>query len=215
MAKLWLIRHAVAAAPGDLRLPGIDHPLRPEGRAQARAAAARLRAFAPPVIYASDALRARQTAEVIAAACGAPVVVDPALGEIDFGAWGGRSYAEIVAADPAAAAYFADPSAMTPPGGETAEATARRVRDKLEATGTGAGGVIVGHAGSLRLALALTLGLPLASSWRLRLDCAHLTTLDWTAEGPIVESLNDGCHLRLCADSTDRFGPGRFGGFSV
>jgi ribonuclease H / adenosylcobalamin/alpha-ribazole phosphatase len=203
MAKLWLIRHAVAAAPGDLRLPGIDHPLRPEGRAQARAAAARLRALAPPVVYASNALRARQTAEVIAAACGVPLVVDPALREVDFGAWGGRSYAEIVAADPAAASYFADPSAMTPPGGETAESAARRVHDLLEAVGTGDGGVIVGHAGSLRLALALALGMPLAAFWRLRLDCAHLSVLDWTAEGPIVECLNDGCHLGAAASDAE------------
>jgi probable phosphoglycerate mutase len=199
MARLWLIRHAVATAPGDLRLPGIDHPLRPEGRAQARAAAARLRGFGPPAVFASDALRARQTAEIIATACSVPATIDPTLREVDFGAWGGRTYAEIVAADPAAATYFDDPSATTPPGGESVACAARRVHQLLEELGAGEGGVIVGHAGSLRLALALALGLPLAASWRLRLDCAHLTTLDWTEAGPIVIGLNDGRHVQVAA----------------
>lgn len=55
--------------------------------------------------------------------------------------------------------------------------------------------VVVGHAGSLRLALAHALGMPLAAYWRLRLDCASLSMLTWTSAGPIVESLNDVSHL--------------------
>jgi broad specificity phosphatase PhoE len=55
--------------------------------------------------------------------------------------------------------------------------------------------VVVGHAGSLRLALAAALGLPLAAYWRLRLDCASLTIVDWTEDGPVLERLNDTAHL--------------------
>ena len=195
MARLWLVRHAVAAAADDLRLPGIDHPLLPEGQVQARALAARLREFAPAGVYASDALRARQTGEAIAVACGVPLTIEPALREVDFGAWGGRTYAEVVAVEPDAARYFSDPYAMTPPGGEPAHDAAWRVHEVMQSVGLAEGGVVVGHAGSLRLALALALGIPFAASWRLRLDCGHVSVLDWTAEGPIVECLNDGCHL--------------------
>jgi hypothetical protein len=45
--------------------------------------------------------------------------------------------------------------------------------------------------------------MPLAAFWRLRLDCAHLSVLDWTAEGPIVECLNDGCHLGAAASDAE------------
>lgn len=195
MARLYVVRHALAADPGDLRLPGVDHPLRREGWAQARALAARLCGLAPVAVYASDARRARQTAEAIAAACGVPLEIEPALREVDFGAWGGRTYAEIVAADPEAARYFRDPCAMVPPGGEPVEEAARRVLGVLQSAGLAEGGVIVGHAGSLRLALAGALGIPLAAAWRLRFDCAHLSVLEWISDGPIVACLNDGCHL--------------------
>ena len=45
---------------------------------------------------------------------------------------------------------------------------------------------IVGHAGSLRVALARALGMGLSSYWRLRLDCASLSILTWAAEGLLL-----------------------------
>jgi probable phosphoglycerate mutase len=201
VARLYVVRHARATEQDDLRLPGPDHGLRPEGLEQARALAARLRRVVPAAIYASDALRSRQTAEVIAADCGVELIVDLRLREIDFGGWGGRTYEEIVAADPDAAAYFRDPTVAVPPGGEHVTAAAERVLSLLREIGSGSGGVVVGHAGSLRLALSLALGMPLADYWRLRLDCAHLSVLDWTDDGVIVERLNDGCHLSADAQS--------------
>lgn len=201
--RVFLVRHALAAAPDDLRLPGEDLSLRPEGERQAQALASRLGGEQPATVYSSDARRARQTAEAIARVRGAPLAIVPALGEVDFGAWRGRTYAEIVAADPGAARYFADPESLTPPEGEGAMAAARRVLAVLTTIGEGGGGVVVGHAGSLRLALALALGLPLAASWRLRLDCAHLSRLDWTEAGPIVRYLNDGCHLASAGNGNE------------
>jgi broad specificity phosphatase PhoE len=54
---------------------------------------------------------------------------------------------------------------------------------------------IVGHAGSLRLALALALQMKLSSYWRLRLDCASLSVVTWAADGLLLERLNDTAHL--------------------
>ena len=115
-----------------------------------------------------------------------------------FGAWAGRAYADIVAADPAAAAFFADPAAADPPGGEPAAAVAARVLAELAdlaGDDDAASSVVVGHAGSLRLALAAALGIPFVASWRLRLDCAGLSVLGWAAGGPTIERLNDTGHL--------------------
>jgi broad specificity phosphatase PhoE len=197
MTRLFVIRHALAADPNDHRLPGLDRGLLPAGKAQARAVAHRMRHLAPTVVYSSDARRARETGEIIAAVCQVPLEVNADLGEIDFGEWAGRTYADVVAADPAARAWFLDPRTGAPPGGESIAAAAERVLRVLSALAHGDGErvVIVGHAGSLRLALARALGMPLSFYWRLRLDCASLSVVTWTADGPLIERLNDTTHL--------------------
>ncbi len=197
MAKVYVVRHARAGGPDDLRLPGADPALRPEGRWEACALAGRLRSVRPAAVYASDALRARQTGGAIAEHCGIPLHALVALREVDFGAWGGRTFAEIVADDPSAAVYFEDPTAATPPDGEGVAAAADRVLDVFRSlAGVDRSGiVVVGHAGSLRLALARALSMPLAAYWRLRLDCAGLSVLAWADDGFVVERLNDVAHL--------------------
>ena len=197
MTRILLIRHAQAAPAGDLYLPGPDLPLLPVGVRQASRLAARLEAFGPCAVSTSDAVRARQTAEIAAAARAIPLRATPALREIDVGEWAGRTYEEIVAADPAVAAWFADPEAMAPPGGERAEHAAARVLRLLLSLAEDdiACVAVVGHAGSLRLAVARALGMPLASYWRLRLDYAALSVLDWTTNGPLLERWNDTTHL--------------------
>jgi phosphohistidine phosphatase len=73
--RLLLVRHA-EAAPGD---PDALRPLTPRGRDQARELGERLAAERPAVVLTSPLLRARETAEAIARAAGAPVVVDERL----------------------------------------------------------------------------------------------------------------------------------------
>ena len=198
MGSLYVARHGQATEPRDLRLPGADAALLEPGLAQARALAERLRTLGPVAVYASDAARAWQTAAVVAERCAVPLTALSALREIDFGAWGGRTYAEVIAADPTAADYFANPTASAPPEGERADEAADRVFGALRtlAESHREGVVVVGHTGSLRLALARALGMPLAAYWRLRLDHASLTILDWSENGVILQRLNDVSHLR-------------------
>ncbi|HEX5992146.1 MAG TPA: histidine phosphatase family protein [Thermomicrobiales bacterium] len=197
MTRLFVIRHALAVDPHDLRLPGPDVGLLPAGKVQAREVAHRLRDYSPSVVYSSDARRARETGEVIAAECQIPLEVNAGLAEIDFGIWAGRTYADVVAADPAARAWFIDPSTGAPPGGESLAIAAERVLRVMRALAHDDGErvVIVGHAGSLRLALAQALHMTLSSYWRLRLDCASLSVLTWAADGLVIERLNDTAHL--------------------
>lgn len=205
MGRLYVARHGQATVAGDLRLPGADVTLLEPGIAQVRALAERLRALGPAAVYASDAARAWQTATVVAERCGVPLTALAAVREIDLGAWGGRTYAEVVAADPAAADYFADPTASAPPGGEYAAAAAGRVLDAFQTVAEAHpdGAVVVGHTGSLRLALARALGMPLAAYWRLRLDYASLSVLDWVGNGVIVQQLNDLSHLMAHHPATE------------
>ncbi|RMH50833.1 MAG: histidine phosphatase family protein [Alphaproteobacteria bacterium] len=130
-----------------------DPPLSPESRA----ALARLRLPDPwrglPVI-SSPLCRALETACALAAG---PVVADPRLVEMDFGAWEGRRAAELLA-DPASGfrpveAWGWD---FRPPGGESpAEIVPRLVAALAELPGPA---LIVTHRGVMRCALALATG---------------------------------------------------------
>lgn len=197
MATLLLVRHARAAPLGDLRLPGPDLPLTQDGAEEARLLAIRLGGFAPELVLSSDARRAAQTAEVISRETGAPVQITPSLREMNFGDWAGRAYADIVAADPALADWFTRPDDAPPPNGEPAAAAASRVLQTLRETAEERTGhvVIVGHSGSLRLAVAEALGMPHGAWWRLRLDCASISVATWAADGLILERWNDTAHL--------------------
>lgn len=195
MATLLLVRHA-QATDDDLRLPGADLPLTPDGEREARLLTNRLAHFDPQLILGSDARRAVQTAEIVARALAVPMHVTPALREMDFGDWAGRTYAEIVTAAPTAADWFVRP-VIAPPNGERAAEAARRVLDTLRQIAEERTGyvVVVGHSGSLCLAAAEGLGMPHASWWRLRLACASISTVTWAADGLILECWNDTAHL--------------------
>ena len=194
---LLLVRHAQAAPLGDHRLPGPDLPLTPRGEEEARLLANRLGDFDPTLILSSDARRAVQTAEIVAGENGVPIQVTPTLRELDFGDWAGQTYAEIVLADPATADWFTRPDDAPPPNGEPVADAARRVlatlRDIAEDR-TGAV-VVIGHSGSLRLAVAEALGMPYRSWWRLRLACASISVTSWAADDLILERWNDTTHL--------------------
>jgi phosphohistidine phosphatase len=73
--RVFLVRHA-AAAPGD---PDDLRPLTPSGRDAARAVGERLSAERPDAVVASPLLRARETAGLIARACGLGAEADDHL----------------------------------------------------------------------------------------------------------------------------------------
>ena len=99
---LYLIRHGQSL--GNLRHAFLGHtdlPLTEKGRAQAKKTAAFLADKKPDAIYASDLLRAYQTAEATAELLKMPIQKEPLLREIFAGEWEdllfddiGVSYAE-------------------------------------------------------------------------------------------------------------------------
>lgn len=136
-------------------------------------------------VRTSPRARAKQTAEPIAAACDAPLGVDEALDEIDFGAWTGRGFAEL-ADDPAWRAWNEARDVATPPGGEgMAAATERAWEGVARAAGeAGAPVVLVSHADIIRGVVARVLGLSLRRLLAFDVDPASVTTLsvgDWGA----------------------------------
>ncbi len=85
--KMLIIRHG--QTDGNVREivqgAGVDMPLNDTGRAQAAALGEKLKAFDLPVIYCSEMLRARQTAEIAAAETGSVVRPVAGLEEVHFG----------------------------------------------------------------------------------------------------------------------------------
>jgi broad specificity phosphatase PhoE len=159
MRRLLLIRHASTDAVRRAAFP-VDEPLDDAGRVAATALAGRLgRGDA----LSSPALRARETA----AAAGLDAVVDAGLRECDFGAWCGRTLAEVHAADPdGTGAWMTDPAAR-PHGGESLEDMLARVARWLDAqAGQPGRAIAVTHAGVVKAAVVHALGAPAAAFWR-------------------------------------------------
>jgi probable phosphoglycerate mutase len=106
---------------------------------------------APSAIASSDLIRARRTAELIAAELGygRPLIADPDLREQDLGEWNGRTNAEIAAIWPSQLDARRAGGLEEVPGGEEGAAFAARC---LGALGRLAGGdddetVVVAHGG--------------------------------------------------------------------
>jgi 2,3-bisphosphoglycerate-dependent phosphoglycerate mutase len=90
VTTLLLVRHGETDWNAEGRLQGhTDRPLNEHGRRQARELAARLAGEQVDAIYASDLVRARETAEILGAQLGLPVAVDPDLREKNWGNWEG------------------------------------------------------------------------------------------------------------------------------
>lgn len=160
MRRLLLIRHASTDAVRRAAFP-LDEPLDAAGR---RAAAELVGRLGRGDALCSPSLRARDTAS----AAGLEASVDAALAECDFGAWAGRSLADVHAEDAAAtAAWMTDPDAR-PHGGESVAQLIARVADWMAAQAQLDGRAIaVTHAGVVKAAVVHALGAPAAALWRI------------------------------------------------
>lgn len=178
MIRLALLRHGPTDWNAERRLQGrADLPLSAAGRI----AVARRRIPAELAGFrwlTSPLLRARETARLL----GVAAEVEPALIEMDYGGWEGRTLAALRAEDPdGVAANEARGLDLRPPGGESP----RDVQVRLAALAgrlpaTGADVAAVTHKGVIRAALALAMGWDMTGKPPVRLDwsAAHLFLLE-------------------------------------
>ncbi|QIG79061.1 histidine phosphatase family protein [Stakelama tenebrarum] len=166
---LHLLRHGEAAGAGCLLGHGDGPPLKSGVRAcLERAAGLDIRQ-----VLASDLSRAAEPARRIATAARLPLRIDPRWRELDFGQWDGQSASDI---DPVAlGAFWKDPDASPPPGGERWSALRGRVTAALaDITGPT---LVVAHAGSVRAALSCLLDLSHRQCWSIALPYGALISL--------------------------------------
>ena len=193
VTTVLLVRHAVhGRAPGVLwgRTPGVV--LGEPGRAQARALARHLARLPVRALYASPRERCRETAAPLAAAAALALEVDPALDEIDYGAWTGVAHADL-AYDPRWRHWNAARATAAPPGGEAMSAVQARVSAGLARwRERHAGGTVVAvtHADVVKAAVCGVLGLSLDRVDALDVDPASVTTLALWPGGGRLTGLN-------------------------
>ncbi|GGD90749.1 phosphoglycerate mutase [Aureimonas endophytica] len=120
-ARLYLLCQGATRATRLAAFPA-DEPLEDAARVAASVAARRW----PRVdaVVTSPARAARETAEAL----GLVHDLEPALGEVDYGAWAGRRFADVAATEPGAlAAWLEDPEARPGGGGESLEELDARI----------------------------------------------------------------------------------------
>ena len=135
MTRLLIVRHGESTWNAQSRWQGqADPPLSPLGEQQAEEAAERLAEIASiTVVWTSDLVRARRTAELIASRLGVDGVRDePRLRERDVGSWSGLTRAEIEERWPG---YLA--ARRSPPDFEGDAQLLARTRAGLLASGDG------------------------------------------------------------------------------
>jgi broad specificity phosphatase PhoE len=195
-----LLRHGQTPMSVQKRYAGrSDAPLTDIGVQQAAAAAKRLATAGLGVIVTSPLQRTTQTAQAVAAVTGAAVVTDDGFRETDFGAWEGLTFTEVRERWPAeVTAWLADPE-VAPPGGESFTDVNTRVTaalDRVLAARAGQTVLIVSHVTPIKMLIAAALLAPPPALYRMHLDVAALSEIDWYADGPaVLRSFNDTGHL--------------------
>jgi broad specificity phosphatase PhoE len=149
---LFLVRHCATAWSDARRLNGwTDVPLSEEGREQARRLRPVINAARPQMVFSSDLVRARETAEIAAGT----TRIDRRLREFDFGRWEGRRWEEIPIRGQQALEAF---DTVEAPGGESMVGFRRRIASFLRDLDVDRC-VVVTHGGVIR-AIGQGVGLP-------------------------------------------------------
>ena len=139
-----------------------DEPLDIHGRADAIALAPSLKKA--DRVLTSPALRARETAKAL----GLGAEVDASLRDIYAGRWAGLTIEEVSAREPEAVALWQSDAAATPHGGEPIVALFERVQAFLDLRSRETGTLLaVTHTAVIRAAIAVAIGAPFASFWRI------------------------------------------------
>lgn len=203
MTEIIIIRHGETEWNKTGRFQGhSDVPLSAEGRTQAAALGKNLVVDHVDAIYASDLTRAMETAAPLATRFGLPVIPDPQLRELNFGAWEGRNFNDVNAENPNAMKnFYTDPEQADIPESEPFPEFQRRVAGRVReivAHERGKRVVIVSHGASIRILLADLLSMPIRSIWHLSQLNTAVNKIRFEDDGfAVVTLMNDTSHLRV------------------
>ncbi|MGZ4689203.1 MAG: histidine phosphatase family protein [Acidimicrobiia bacterium] len=175
-----------------LALGRADPLLTERGAQQAEALAAKLGNSGIETVFTSPLLRARATAEPIAAAAGVELVVDDRLLELDYGEWDEMSFADL---PPAALAQWRNDPTFAPPGGESLRDVTTRVAGFCLDVLDGPNVVAVSHVSPIKCAVTWALDASEELGWRMFLDLASITRIAGRNGQASLVGFNDTNHL--------------------
>jgi broad specificity phosphatase PhoE len=179
MATILLVRHGETDWNRSGRIMGARPvPLNQNGATQAARLASQLTVLKRPALHSSPIVRARQTAEILAATLRVPVQEEPGLREIGLGDWEGRYWHELES-DPVRINFYRLIQEARPPGGETLGEVQRRAVAAVQRLAQGAGGprVVVTHADVIRTIVAHYLETDLQTVRHMQIAHASVTAL--------------------------------------
>lgn len=194
MTTFILVRHGAHDRLNrflDGRRPGVH--LNDIGRRQAEWAAGRLASLAVDALFTSPLERTRETAEVIAGRCGLAPTIEPALEELDFGEWSGRTITELEPLE-AWRQWNEARAIATTPAGDTMRAAQTRILDLIDARRKEQPDgcfVLVGHSDPIKAALFFYLGLSLDKLHRIAVAPGSLSRVEIDGWGATVTALNE------------------------
>jgi broad specificity phosphatase PhoE len=133
----------------------------------------------PNLVQSSPQRRCLQSACILAAHYGLAVEIAPALDELDYGDWTGKSFDELDR-DPRWSVWNTRRGTSQPPGGESMRALQRRMVDHLEQLRGDPDSdtvVVVSHAEPIRAALLHYRGTELDDFLSVEIEPASISTL--------------------------------------
>jgi len=207
MSRLILVRHGETAWNREKVFRGrADIPLSERGLRQAELTGQALNGChwllatsgSPEAIYTSPLQRSLRTAEAIAKHTKAPLIAEPALTDIDFGAWSGMPRAQVKEQFPGLYKQWKDePHLCNLPGGESLKDVWKRAGDFVRTVAELDQGLVIAvtHRVILKALILAALGLGPEHFWSLRMDTCSLSALDFEKGIAVLSLLNDTCHL--------------------
>jgi len=186
VTRLWLVRHGPTHAKSMVGWSDLPADL------SDTAAIARLRAYLPAApVVSSDLIRASATADALRPRDRLPH--DPALREINFGAWELRTFAQIEAEAPATIrAYWETPGDVAPPNGECWNAVRRRVDAAINGLLAldHENLIVVGHFGMILTQVQRALGIEAYAAFGHKIDNLSVTDLAFAHGAWTVGKIN-------------------------
>lgn len=192
MTRFFMVRHAVTAHTGH-RLSGWeDPPLTAEGKMQAERAAGALAERRFDVIVASPLKRCYETAAIVAGPHSAEVEVDEEVGEVHYGRWTNKTFAQLRRLKDWDKVQT-HPSSFRFPDGETlreVQARAIAALERLSLRYPKGDVCCVSHADVIRLLAAHHLGVHIDLFQRIVIDPASISVFSIGGRHPVIDTLN-------------------------
>jgi broad specificity phosphatase PhoE len=195
LTRLYLIRHGEVERAYHKVFGGrIDMELSPLGHEQVKALARFLRAAPPDVLYASPMRRVQQTLAPLAEQTGLTPILMEGLREVDFGAWTGLSWDEVLSKHGVTAfSWLNQLEDGTIERAETVRDFRKRVEvslDQILAEAPGKIVAIICHGGVIRMLLSILFDLPFRKMSMFEIEYASVSKVHYRPSKREIEFLN-------------------------